>query len=475
LIYPQSYYSYDDSNKKNIAYKGLAPPLGLLYIAKILEEDGDKVTILDFSVDVFEEQKIVDAVKTSDAVGITVLSFALENVIEIIKIIKKTKPQLKVIIGGPHCTLFPKKSLEETGADISVQGDGELIIKDIKKAIKGEIPFSKIPGIYYREDNKIKKGAELKLIENLDSVPFPSRHLINKYVYGDQFNSKIKNGDYTSIITSRGCPYACKFCSRNSVSMKKYRTRSIKNILRELKQIQAEGYRYVAVVDDSFLSNKKQAHELLDEIIKEKLNLKFIITAARVDAAEEELFKKMKKAGVTHIQYGLESGNQDVLDFYNKNITLEKIRYAVNLSNKIGLFNMGSFILGAPFETKEHFERTANFAKALPLDSVGFATLKYMVGSELWCNAVKDGKISEDDYLVLADSKKGLGLFKEEEIAQYCVKARRDYYTRPTFMLRLLIKSLKNDDFGFIQSYLSSFFSDMTDVLKYLGITPQRK
>jgi radical SAM superfamily enzyme YgiQ (UPF0313 family) len=163
------------------------------------------------------------------------------------------------------------------------------------------------------------------------------------------------------------------------------------------------------------------------------------------------------------------------LDFYNKNITLEKIRYSVNLSDKIGLFNMGSFILGAPFETKEHFERTMNFAKTLPLDSVGFATLKYMVGSEIWCNAVKEKKISEDDYLVLADSKRGLALFKEQEIAQYCVKARRDYYTRPTFMLRLLIKSLKNNDFGFIQSYLSSFFSDIRDGLKYLGITHGKK
>jgi radical SAM superfamily enzyme YgiQ (UPF0313 family) len=408
-------------------------------------------------------------------VGITVLSFALGGVIEIVKIIKKTKPQLKVIIGGPHCTLFPKKSLEEIQADISVQGDGELVINDIKKAIRGKIAFSSIPGIYYREGNKIKKGAGLQLIKDLDSIPFPSRHLISKYGYGNQFNPKIEKGDFTSIITSRGCPYACKFCSRNSVSMKTYRTRSTKNILQELKEIQANGYKYVAFVDDSFLSSKKQVNELLDEIIKERLNLKIIITAARVDAAEEELFKKMKKAGVTHIQYGLESGNQDVLDFYNKNITLEKIRHSVNLSDKIGLFNMGSFILGAPFETREHFERTMNFAKTLPLDSVGFATLKYMVGSEIWCNAVKEKKISEDDYLVLADSKRGLGLFKEQEIAQYCVKARRDYYTRPTFMLRLLIKSLKNNDFGFIQSYLSSFFSDIRDGLKYLGITHGKK
>ncbi len=441
----------------------------------MLEENGDTVTILDFSVESYSEQKLISAVQKSDIVGITVISFALENVVEIVKIIKKNKPQLKVIIGGPHCTLFPQKSLQETQADVSVQGDGEVTINEIKKAIKGEKSFSEIPGIYYKDGNEIKKGVALKLIENLDALSFPSRHLILKYNYGNQLNPKIKKGDFTSIITSRGCPYACKFCSRNSVSMKKYRSRSTKNIIEELKEIQANGYKYVAIVDDSFLSDKKQAYQLIDEIIKEKLKLKFIVTAARVDVAEEELFKKMRKAGVTHIQYGLESGNQDVLDFYNKNITLERIRHAVNLSHKIGLFNMGSFILGAPFETKEHFERTVNFAKSLPLDSVGFSILKYMVGSELWCNAVKDGKISDEDYLVLADSKKGLGLLEEDVIAQYCVKAQREYYTRPIFMLRLLKKSLKNNDFGFIQSYLTSFFSDIHDGLRYLGLLQKRR
>jgi len=474
LIYPQSTYSYVDTRKNNDTFRGLAPPLGLLYIAKILEKEGDNVTILDFSCEAFEEQKLINAVKTADVVGMTVLSFSLENSIEIINIIKKVKPQIKVVIGGPHCTLFPKKTLEETQADISVQGDGELIITDIKRAIAGEIAFSEISGIYYRENNEIRNGVPLKLVKDLDSVPFPARHLVKKYNYGSQYNPKIRKEEFTSIITSRGCPFNCKFCSRNSVSMKAYRMRSAKSILKELKELQNNGYKYVAFVDDSLLSNKKQIEELFDGIIKEKLDLKFIITAARVDSADEELFKKMKKAGVTHIQYGLESGNQDVLDFYNKNTTLDKIKYAVNLSHKLGFFNMGSFILGAPFETKKHFEKTVNFAKTLPLDSVSFVALKYMAGSELWCKAVEDGKISEDDYLIQADSEKELGLLTQKEIVEYCIKARGDFYMRPQFMLRLFIKSIKNDDLGFLQSYLSLFFSNIKDGFKFLGITSRR-
>jgi radical SAM superfamily enzyme YgiQ (UPF0313 family) len=208
-----------------------------LYIGSILEKDGDEVTILDFSAEIYSKEKLKDAVKKADIVGVTILSFSLENSIRIIKQIKKIKPQISVIIGGPHCTLFPKKALELTEADVSVQGDGEFVIRDIKKGIKGKIDFSKIPGIYYRENDKIKKGAELKLIDNLDLYPYPSRDLVKKYNYGREYYPKIKKGEFSSIITSRGCPFNCKFCSRNSISMKKYRARSTINIIKELKEL----------------------------------------------------------------------------------------------------------------------------------------------------------------------------------------------------------------------------------------------
>jgi radical SAM superfamily enzyme YgiQ (UPF0313 family) len=416
-----------------------------------------------------------NAVKKADVVGTTILSFSIENSIGIIKQIKKIKPQIKVIIGGPHCTLFPKKALEETGADISVQGDGELVIRDIKKGIEGKIDFSMIPSIYYKENNKIKKGSELKLINDLDSILFPARDFVKKYNYGREYYPKIKKGEFTSIIASRGCPFSCKFCSRNSVSMKKYRARSTENIIEELKELHKEGYKYVAFEDDSFLFNKKQAHELFDDIIKEQIDMKFIITAVRVDAADEELFKKMKKAGVTHIQFGLESGNQDILDYYNKKTTIDTIKYAVNLSHKMGFFTIGSFILGAPIETKENFRKTINFAKTLPLDSVSFLPLKYVAGSELWCKAVEEKKISEDEYLVYTESKRGLGLFTQKEIEEWCNIAHRDFYLRPKFVLRLFIKSLRNDDLGFLQSYISLFFSNIREGFKFLGLISREK
>jgi radical SAM superfamily enzyme YgiQ (UPF0313 family) len=253
--------------------------------------------------------------------------------------------------------------------------------------------------------------------------------------------------------------------------MKKYRTRSVKNIIEELKILQKQGYKIVAFEDDSFIADKKQAIQLFQEIIKEKIQMKFIATAVRVDSADEQLFKLMKKAGVTHLQFGLESGNQEILDFYNKKTNLKKIRNAILLSNKMGFFTIGTFILGAPFETKKHFEKTKNFAKSLPLDSVSFLPLKYLAGSELWCNAVKEGKISEYEYIIYADSKRKLGLYTYEELIRICTKAHREFYMRTSFILKLLIKSLRNNDFGFLQSYLSLFFSNILGTFRFLGFS----
>jgi len=450
--------------KNSNVFYGLSPPLGLLYIAKILENEGDTVTLLDFSAEPFDEHKLITAVSSVEAVGVTVLSSSLNNVKSLINLIKHNKPDIPIIIGGPHCSLLPEKSLEETQADICVQGDGEAVITDIKQALNTKKDFSKIPGIVYRTTTGIKYGSPPQLLSDLNSIPFPARHLVKRYIYGREYNPYLKAGEFTSIITSRGCPYNCRFCSRGAISMQRYRKRSTDNIIAELKEIQQRRYRHVAIADDCFPTNTKQAHELFDAIINENFDLKFSMTASRVDLADKELYKKMRQAGVTHIQFGLESGNQDVLDFYHKQTTVDTIKKAVQISNETGFFTIGSFIFGAPFETTQHFNRTLLFAKSLPLDSVSFIPLRYMIGSELWNQAVNDKKINEKEYLVYADKNKGLGRYTKEELIRYCMYAQRSFYGRPTFFVNLLKKSLRNNDMTYVQSYLSIIFSSIRKI-----------
>lgn len=467
LIYPPPEPFFINPTR---VFYGHSPPLGLLYIAKILENQGDIIVVLDFSAEPFHEHILISALHGVDAVGMTALSPSLTQVKNLIARIKQHDPDLPIIIGGPHCTLLPEKALEETQADICVQGDGEATIVNIRSALRKEKELSDTPGILSRTPDGIKHGPLASLIRDLNTLPFPARHLVKKYIYhSHEYNPRFKAGEFTSLVTSRGCPYHCRFCSRGSVSMQRYRTRAIENVLSELREIHEQGYRYVAFVDDCFPVNTRQAHLLFDAIINEQLELRFSITAARVDLMDKALYQKMKQAGVVHIQFGLESGNQDVLDYYNKQTTVEMIRKAVHLSHDTGFFTTGSFIFGAPFETREHFNRTLSFAKSLPLDSVSFLPLRYMVGSELWNEVVNTGNISPDEYLVSADKNRGLGRYTKEELFGYCINAQRSYYLRPTFFVNLLRTSLRNNDMSFVLSYLAVLF------LSFKGIFSSRK
>lgn len=453
LIYPPSEPFFITSSR---LFYGHSPPLGLLYIAKILENQGDSIKVLDFSAEPFHDHILVSALQGVDAVGMTVVSPSLYQAKNLITLIKQHDSELPIIIGGPHLTLLPEKSLQETQADICVQGDGETIITRIRSALKGEKELLDTPGVFSRTPDGIKHGPLASLIYDLDTLPFPARDLVKQYVYhSHEYNPRFKAGEFTSLVTSRGCPYHCRFCSRGSVSMQRYRTRSIENVLSEIREISEQGYAHVAFVDDCFPVDTRQANLLFERIIHERINLKFSITATRVDLMDKALFEKMKQAGVAHIQFGLESGNQDVLDYYHKQTTVDMIRKAVHLSHDTGFFTAGSFILGAPFETKEHFMRTLTLAKSLPLDSVSFIPLRYMVGSDIWNQAVKAGTISADEYLVTADKNRGFGKYTKEELLSFCFNAQRAFYLRPRFFINLLETSLRNNDLSYIRSFIT--------------------
>ena len=385
------------------------------------------------------------------------LSTSVEKTVTILNFLKQQQPQLPIVIGGPHCTLFPEKSLQETKADLCLQGEGEESIIPLLDTLEAKTPPSAIPGIYYRSHGKIMQGKPATLLNDIDSLPFPARDLVKHYAYGRGYRPHSKGGEFTSLITSRGCPYQCTFCSRHSVTMEHYRARSVDNILEELHLIQDQGYQHVEFKDDCFPVNLKQAQHLFKGIIQEKIDLRFYVTSSRVNIFDASLYHTMKKAGVVHLQFGLESGNQKILDFYHKQITLKDIRKAVQESSRAGFSTAGSFILGAPAETPRHFSATLSFATSLPLDSVAFLPLRYMAGSDLWWEAVHQGKISEDEYLVDAGSERGLGHVTTHHLHQYCARAQKAFYLRPSFWFHLICSPLRTHDFRLIQSYIFYF------------------
>ena len=428
------------------------PPLGLLYLGAVLEQDDHKVELIDCYAEQISKNKLENYLKSSDAVGMSVLGDDYISSVDISRMIKEINPDIPLIIGGPHCTFFKERALHDiTHADVCATGEGEYVILDLVKYLQGEKKIDDIHGIYYRDNGIIKSGKPLKVTDNLDKIPFPARHLVDKYDYGGfPFGYELKK-KVTSIITSRGCPFRCRFCARYSNFIEEwgYRKRSAENVVKEIQELD-EKYRSIWIVDDNFLADNKRAHEIFDKLIESDTKIDILIEGARTDSADRELYKKMKKAGVTFISYGIESGNQDVLDFYNKQITLQQIQEATSLAREMGFFLSASFILGAPIETKQHIENTIKYACSLPIDIASFAPLGYIRGSRLWVEAVENNKISKDTFIVISNSESDLGNFTREEIGSYTIQAYKKFYLRPNYLLSQISRSISRNDFSLL-------------------------
>ena len=416
-------------------------PMGLLYLATPLEQNGFDVRLLNLSSCSRTAQIPADLLEWAELVGISVPSYCRTLAIQLIKRIKHFRPELTVVVGGPDCILFPELF---PGSDITVTGEAEGIIVDIANAVLQNTDLNNIPGLIIRgNDGTIKSTGSLQLIADLDQISFPDRGLLS---YWDERKPNIDSQKTlpksTELISSRGCPRHCRFCSRDALTYSNYRERSVENVIAELVQIAGQGYEMVWVSDDNFTVNIARALKIFNNLAQLQLPIKLALSGW-VGSASKELFQAARAAGVRIISFGLESGSQDVLDFYHKGITIEQIKTAVNLADECGLFTVGNFIIGAPMETEEHFAKTLALAKELPIDSVNFKVLGYMAGSSLWKEQVMKGNISPDERNVFADKRRGLGNFTLEELKQVVAKSYHEFNSNPRRQIRLKKKMLE--------------------------------
>jgi anaerobic magnesium-protoporphyrin IX monomethyl ester cyclase len=430
-----------------IPYPFSHPPLGLLYVAAAIEHAGHTVEIIDYLTDSDATSRIKNIVESVDAIGITLTIDQVRSAADVTSKIRANHPEIPIILGGPHCTILPVQTLVEIkDADLCVVGDGEIAILGIIQWLQGDKELSEIRGIFFREGQQIKQGRPPQMNENLDHIHLPARHLIKGKRYGvSRWGFSVKH-DITSITTSRGCPFNCRFCANSSLkATQNYRIRSAEDVYKEIQQV-AEEYQTIVIVDDNFLADLRRAHHLFNLIIDSDLKLDFIIEGARVDSANEDLYRKMKQAGVTTILFGIESGNQDVLDYYQKGVKLEQIRHAINLAHKINFFVCASFILGAPIETKHHIQQTIQFACSLPIDYAIFNPLRYQAGSQLWKDAVNDKKLQVSQYNIIADKTLGLSQFTRKELLAFTDIGYKTFYFRPRYILHQFSEAVKRKD-----------------------------
>ena len=255
--------------------------------------------------------------------------------------------------------------------------------------------YEEIKGLYYRKNGIVKFTTPREEEKDIDKFIFPDRILLKDFEYKMSMAgldlSTEKSG---TIIMSRGCPFQCRFCSVNQNS---WRHRSVGNVLQELKHLEDEGYREIMVMDDNFCTSPKWVIKICKGIIREKIDLVFHCEG-RVEGTQE-MYEYMNRANFKSIFYGMESGSQRILDYYNKRITLDKCKLALKKGRKAGIdILMGSFILGSPLETIADIQKTINLAFKLDIDYGMFHIFEVFPGIKIWDELVEQNRIDEDEY-----------------------------------------------------------------------------
>ena len=313
-----------------------------------------------------------------DIIGLTVWSAAFDIVQILTERIKdKISADILVIAGGHHASAAPDELAEIKSIDLVVREEGELIFKEIIEKYSENSEITGVKGIsYYDEDlKKVVHNPDMPLIQDLDSLPFPERN--------SSFLEKAPPSYYCRVITSRGCPFSCIFCNSHRVWGKKVRFRSPQNVLEEMKELkEIYNVKSFAFSDDNFTLSKERTLEIC-KLIRQQLPGIEWIAGTRVDLINKSLLEQMKRAGCVQIKFGIEAGNQKVMDRIRKGITIEEVKKAVKMTKDIGLKQTTFFMVGHPGETKDDIQDTINLAKELDPYTAWFNIVSPYPGTEL--------------------------------------------------------------------------------------------
>lgn len=373
LIYP--YFHHEPFWRK----LWLFPPLGLGYLASTLRENGFSVSILDGTF--MRPKELIERAKelSPKIAGIYCMVTMREDAIMLANALKNSAEKPLLVAGGPFPTSSPHLFLDDF--DAVVIGEGEATMLElVEKHLAGE-DISGAEGVAFRRGGGIAGTKQREYIDNLDAVPHPARELFENEKYMQYWKRKF---GYTCapLITTRGCPYNCDYCAR-PVFGNRYRERDVMDIIREIEEVLEQGYESIWFSDDVFTLNKEKILHLCDEILKRKLAFSWSCLC-RVDKVDEELLKRMRKAGCRRVLFGIESGDNEVLKTMGKSFTVENAEKAVNMAKNAGIEVGTFFMVGYPGETEETILRTLRFSSRLPSDYLSYALPYPLPGTPLY-------------------------------------------------------------------------------------------
>jgi len=432
--------------------RGYNPPLGLLYIAAYLGKHSDhKVGVLDTQVEEmgYDELEATVAEKKPDVVGITTMTFTLIDVIKTVQLVKSVDKGIKVVLGGSHVHLYPNETIDIPGVDYLVLGEGEVAFAQLIESLDDTDRLEKSTGLVFKVGRNVVNTGIRDMIDNLDELPFPARHLTPYWRYSSLLAKRMP---ITTMFTSRGCPYRCAFCDRPHLG-KKFRARTAKNVVDEMEECVNMGIHEFLIYDDTFTVDRRRVFDICDEIITRKLDIGWDIRA-RVDTVTKDMLKKLREANCERIHYGVEAGTDRILKVLRKGITLEQARNAFKMTKEVGISTLAYFMIGSPTETREEILQTIEFAQELDPDFVHITILTPFPATAIYRKGLEEGIFESDFWQEFATNptpgfepeywEKNLS---REELLALVAYAYKSFYARPKYVIKELAQVRSLNEF----------------------------
>lgn len=349
------------------------PHAGIAYLSAMLKKDSHEVGLADMRMHASNEYlfRRIEKFKP-DLIGMTTAAIGYKMAYDIIAAIKAKFPKIPIAIGGSYASTVHSKILEDTKVDYVIYGEGERTFVELANGRDLE----NIHGLIYRKGGEIVMNPPYSLEQDLDKLPFPDYGI---FELGKMLEKRIP------IVSTRGCPNRCTFCSIQLVMGHPFRTRSPENVLQELEYWHKRGYDTFEFSDDNFTFNMPRAEKIMDLIIESGMKLRIIFgNGLRADRVNEALLKKLKKAGTFWIAYSLESSDPHSLELLKKDLTLEQLKKSVEMTKALGIKTQVNFIIGNPGETWKSFQQDLKVAEEINVDQLRFYNMIPYPGTEMY-------------------------------------------------------------------------------------------
>ena len=442
-------YPKDRIFRKSMKNLGaILPPLGIAYIAAMLEKYGHKCKIIDgpamSTVLGYDFEDLEKDIKefNPDIMGVSAQTSQVEHAKKAMRLIKTLNQNCLTILGGTLISADPNALLKLEDADYGVIGEADLTFPEIVKKFEHKEKLEGSEGLMWRENGSVK-FLKPKMIIELDEIPMPARHLLKMEIYRPS-PANYRKVPATNMMTSRGCPYQCIFCFRPTEGTA-WRAHSAKRVVDEMEHLVKEyGIRDIQIFDDTFTLIPRRTKEICEGIIERKIKVGWNCMT-RVDKITPELLKLMHKAGCYETGFGIESGSDRILQFIKKSLTKDMVRQGVKWAKEAGIDVRGFFMIGFPTETREEILETIEFAKELDVDVAQFMISTPFPGTEMWGIAKQYGKVNDEDwssFTFYAPEKMPFSsnLLSDKEVISLYKKAYKSFYLRPRFVLRQIAR-----------------------------------